>query len=245
MRAGEKLPDDQAEVVFADHCIEWLDRNLNGNDRDTVLDDIIDLCRNPYGKHPLSNRQNSRLAGFNTVESVERKLRIVYRTGAEDEVGLIEVIAIGYRRNNAVYDVASALVETGRLTEAESTQIWDALNLLDSVRERLGLESWDYAEKPAPEGLQKAAVASGLLDSETASLLSTDEVNAAMAAGWSDSGPDPAAALDAALGRVATSTTPERVLRFRQDDRCGATMPIAGTPCIRRAGHPGAHRSRR
>lgn len=247
MRAGEHFPDDQAEIVVSDQVIDWIDSNVEADQQLRVLADIVELCRAPWGKHVLSNRGQQKLAGFNTAESVDRTYRIVFRsTITADGVGLIEVVVVGHRRNGAVYDAASALVSSGVLTAAEVQQIWEMLELLETLHADLtGLEQWDYIPEPAPAGIQKAVVASGLLDEQVAGLLTADEIAAAMAHGWDPSTgePDPDRALQAALERLGTSATPDRLLALRKGPRCGALMKIAGTPCIRPRGHAGAHRA--
>jgi len=139
-----------------------------------------------------------------------------------DGVGLVEVLFAGPRRASAAYDLANSLIATGALTDDEIVEIWQALTLLDIVAEKVGLDGWDYRPAAAPEGLVRAAVASGVLDEFTARLLSSDEITAAMANGWTDSGPDPAAALKAALLRARAGVDPgniTRVLIARSADR--------------------------
>ncbi len=241
----EQLPNDQAEVVFTDHSIEWMANHLTKARRAEVFDRIVTLFQNPAGKHALGNRDGSRLAGCSTLEADGRELRVVYMASSKGGVGLVEIIAVGPRRGSEVYDMASALVASGKLTDAESTQIWDALQLLDDERQRLGLETWDYFEGPAAPGLIASVVNAGLMREEDAKLLRERELIVAMQEGWGADGPDPGAALRAALREVSLSTTPERALQLRREDRCGAYMPRAGKLCIRVQGHHGAHRSHR
>ena len=91
----------------------------------------------------------------------------------------------------------------------------------------------------------RAAVGAGLLSADLASLLSKDELEAAMAGGWSEVGADPDLALQAAIKRARGGypALSDRVIRDRAIDRCGALMPRAQTRCIRRKDHPGPHRS--
>lgn len=248
MRTGEHFSGDQAEIVVSDQVIDWIDSNVSLDEQLQVLEDIVDICHVPWGKHALSNRGSQKLAGFNTAESVDRTYRIVFRsTITEGGTGLVEVIAVGHRRDGLVYDVANSLVAAGVLSGAEVQQIWEMLELLDGVMDEVtGLEHWDYIPDPAPPGMRQAAVASGLLEESVASLLTTDEITAAMTAGWdSDTGePQPERALRAALLRLASSATPDRLLALRREPRCGAPMKIAQVPCIRPRGHAGAHRAR-
>ena len=138
-------------------------------------------------------------------------------------------------------------MKSGALTAEEVTQLWDALSLVEVIAEDVGLDGWDYRPPPAPDGMVKAAVASGLLDAETAALLSKDELEAAMDKGWGDDGKvDSARALRAALERARGRVDYPRPapIHNRAKDRCGSLMPRAGTRCIRINGHPGPHRSR-
>lgn len=247
MRRGEAFPDDQAEMVFNDVFLEYLER-LAPDQREDVLVEVIALCRKPAGAHPLSNRGGAdRLAGWNTVDVLEREHRVVFASRIVDGVGLVEVLCAGPRRGGAIYDLAASLVATGRLTDDEVTQIWAALYLMDVVAEDVGLDGWDYRPPPAPEGMIRASVAAGLLDEDTARALSRDEIAAALEEGWVGGEPNPGVALAAALRRARAGVDAgdvTRVLRGRRDDRCGAVLPRAGVPCIRRRDHPGPHRAK-
>jgi len=88
-------------------------------------------------------------------------------------------------------------------------------------------------------------VSAGLLDADTASVLSKDELEVAMTSGWGPDGADPEKALLAALERARGSVdfSVRKILELRQDDRCGALMVRAKSACVRRLGHPGPHRS--
>ncbi|MGB5111111.1 MAG: hypothetical protein WBO08_05610 [Mycobacterium sp.] len=247
MRGNERLPDDQAEIVFSEAFLLYID-DLSPSDRESVLAEVVSLCANPAGKHPLSNRSaTDRLAGLNTVEVLGRTQRVVFASRIEDGAGVIEVICAGPRSADAVYDVANALVRSGRLTEEEAAQIWDALALLQVVVENVGLDGWDYRPRPAEAHLVRALVQLNLLPAHLAANVSREEADAAMRDGYDDAGnPDPAAAL-AAVMRAARNRTDyvdaADILRRRTEDRCGATMPRARATCIRRAGHPGPHRA--
>lgn len=247
MRAGERFPDDQAQIVFSDPFVEYLG-SLTVPDRAAVLVDVVALRDNPVGTHPLSNRHGGdRLAGWNTLDVLGKQHRVVFSSRIVDGVGVIEVLCAGPRRADAAYDLANALIRTGLLTDDEVTEIWQALTLLDTLAEAAGLDGWDYRPPSAPDGLVRTAVNSGLLDESVARLLSLDEITAAMAEGWTASGPDPALALRAALLRARAGADPgdlTRIMAGRKADRCGAVLPRTGQACIRRAGHPGAHRSR-
>ncbi len=54
--------------------------------------------------------------------------------------------------------MANLLIATGRLTDEEATQIWEALILLDLVADRAGLDGWDCRPPAAPPEMVKAAV---------------------------------------------------------------------------------------
>ena len=244
MRHADRFPDAAAELGLTDVVVEQL-ADLTAAPREDVLVDLVRLCADPTGKHPL----RAPLAGWSTLDVLDGHGRVVYRASIVDEVGLVEVLCLGPRSDSEVYDMAVALRDAGVLTEQELTELWDALAILDVVAEQVGLDGWDFLPAPAPEGMRRAAVAAGLLGEDVAALLSRDEVEAAMAAGWGPEGPDPAAALVAALERArarAVPLTPEdaaAVLAQRGEDRCGAILPRAQRPCVRRAGHPGPHRS--
>ena len=241
MKRGGRLPDDQAEIAFSDVFVEQMESHTPTEQVD-VLADVVGLCTDPAGKHPLSKA----LAGWNTLAVLSGTKRVVYRVAELDGVGLIEVLCIGPRSANEVYDIAVGLIGSGALSDDEATQLWEALSLLDVVAESVGLDGWDYRPPPAPDGMIRAAVASGLLTEDVASLLSLDELEAAMAGGWSSTGADPIAALSAALRRARGNVTfpGDAVVYDRAKDRCGAVMPRAQARCIRVAGHPGAHRAR-
>lgn len=247
MRGSERFPDDQAEVVFSEAFLLYLD-GLTADEQETVLAELVRLCANPVGKHPLSNRSSGdRLAGLNTVEVLGKKHRVIYAARVEHGVGVVEVICAGPRTGNAVYDAANALVKSAQLSEEEATQIWDALALLEVVAEAAGIDGWDYLPRPAEAHLVRALVALGLLADDIAAVVSRDEADAAMRNGYDDAGaPDPAAALVAVM-RAARARSDygdaTDILRRRRGQRCGARMPRARATCIRRVGHPGPHRA--
>lgn len=240
MRRGSRFPDDQAEIVFSDVIIEQLE-DLTEANRIDVLVDIVRLCEDPGGKHPLS----SPLSGWNTLDVLAAEYRVVYKATITDSVGLVEVLCVGPRSDSEVYDMATAITSTGLLSEEEVVQLWEALALLDVVTEDVGLDGWDYRPEPAPEGMRRAVVSAGLLDADTASVLSKDELEVAMTSGWGPDGADPEKALLAALERARGSAdfSVRKFLELRQDDRCGALMVRAKSACVRRLGHPGPHRS--
>ncbi|ATG53000.1 hypothetical protein CFK38_16855 [Brachybacterium vulturis] len=247
MRAGEHLPDDQAELVLSTQVEEWIAENVDHSQWDEVLDDIVDLFTRPWGKHPLSNRSaTDQLAGLNTTATLRGEYRLVFRSSiSPDGTGLLEIIAIGPRSENRIYDAVNALIASGTLDEDVVQSIWDMLELYELTAQKHGLELWDYRPEPPPDGLMKSAVAIGALTQEIAEVLSIDELNAAIANAWDpDTGQlDPPRALAAALERVAGSPDPERLIALREEPRCGAAMPRAKAPCIRRRGHAGAHRA--
>lgn len=240
MRRGSRFPNDQAEVVFADIIVEQLERFSEDN-RIDVLAEIVHLCDDPAGKHPL----HAPLSGWNTLDVLSGHYRVVYKATISEGVGLLEVLCIGPRSDSEVYDMAVSAVKTGCLSEDEVTQLWEALGLLEVVTEEVGLEGWDYRPAPAPAGMRRAAVAAGLIDQDTADLLAKDELEAAMAFGWGPDGPDPERALIAALERARGSAdfSARKIIEVRQDARCGVLMIRARSNCVRRAGHPGPHRS--
>jgi hypothetical protein len=246
VRRGERFPNDQAEIVFNDIFLEYLE-TLTLAEREDVLVETVRLCANPAGTHALSNRgSDEKLAGWNTVDVLGKEHRMVFSSRVIDGVGIVEVLCAGPRKANAVYDIAADLSRTGRLTEDEVTQIWQALTLMDMVAESINLDGWDYRPTPAPEGMVMAAVRSGLLSEPTARALSQDELTAAMAEGWTAGGPDPIAALAAAMLRARAGVDAgdvTRIIEGRARDRCQAAMPRARVQCIRRAGHPGPHRA--
>lgn len=245
MRRGGRFADDQAEIVFSDVIIEQLEDRTD-SDRLIVLADVVGLCANPGGKHPLSNR----LVGWNTLSTLHGNHRVVYRATwdhEDDTTGLVEVLCLGPRSNDEVYDTARALVASGLLTDEEATELWDALDLLDTVAERVGLDGWDFTPEPAPSWLRDAAVKMGVLDPTDAEVMSTEEIEAAMEAGYDPDGrPNPEAAIAAALERARSGvafTGPEPLAQRRSADRCAKKMPRAQKRCIRRRGHPGPCRS--
>lgn len=246
MRSGESFPHDQAEIVFNDVFVEYLEK-LTVAERESVLIDVLALCRNPGGTHPLGNKTAAdQLAGWNTLEVLNKEHRVVFGSRIHNGVGIVEVLCAGPRRAKAAYDLANALIATGRLTAEECTEIWQVLTLLDVIAEEVGLDGWDYRPPPAPEGMVKAAVAAGVLDEDTAKLLAKDELEAALEGGWAENGPDPVAAVRAAIQRARGSVDLAdltRILAGRAADRCGVLLPRAGVACIRRAGHPGPHRA--
>ena len=209
MRRTERFPNNQAEIVFSDIFVEQLEA-LNEHERLDVLGAVIALCANPAGKHPL----RAPLAGWNTLAVLNSERRVVYKGSLVRGVGLIEVLCLGPRRNQEVYDMAHAVAITGRLTDEEVIQLWVALALLDVVVEHVGLDGWDYRPEPANTGLRKTAVRSGLLDADTAAVLSKDEVLAAMQHGWGTKGADPIKALRAALERARDSVDPTAISRI-------------------------------
>jgi len=246
MTRTRRLPGDQAEIVFGDLFVEYLER-LAPPDRDAVLVEVVGLCLRPGGDHPLGNRPGSPLAGWSTLEVLERRHRVVFSARTINGVGVIHVLCAGPRRASAVYDTAAALIGSGRLTDEEATQIWDAIMLLEVLAETLGLDGWDYLPPPASDGEVRAVVAAGLLEANVARLLSERELRAAMREGWGESGPEPDLALAAAIREARAGLDPGDITKLmvdRQAARCEVLMPRARARCIRRRGHPGAHRAR-
>jgi len=246
LRTGDTFSDNQAEIVFNDVFVEYLE-GLTEAQKRSVLVEVTSLCASPAGNHPLSNRTAAdHLAGWNTVDVLNKEHRVVFSSRLTGGVGTIEVLCAGPRRADAAYDLANALIRTGRLEPDEVTEIWQVLTLLDVLAEEVGLDGWDYAPPAAPDGMVRAIVAAGLLDEATARVLSKDELEAAMSGGWGAGGADPVAALRAAMARARAGVDPgdivHQVLR-RREGRCGAVLPRTHQACIRKAGHPGAHRS--
>lgn len=244
MLRGWRLPGGQAELVFFESFVEQLDDRPDV-EQVAILAAVVSLCDDPGGKHPL----HAPVAGWNTLEVLQRNKRVVYRVAEVDGVGLIEVLCLGPRSNNEIYDMAKALVASGLLDEDETTALWDALAIFDVVAETVGLDGWDFKPRPAQAGMVKAAVAANLLPEDIASALSQDELAAAMEGGFGPHGPDPQAALAAALHRARSRATPldlvevHQVISARSERRCGAVMPRAQAACLRREGHPGPHRA--
>lgn len=241
MRSGDRFPADQAEIVFSDEFVEQLER-LDTPQAEAVLTDVIRLCENPAGSHPL----RAPLTGWNTLEVLNRSRRVVYHARIIDGEGTVDVLCLGPRSNSEVYDVARGLRDAGLLTDETVTQIWQALTLLDVAAQDVGLDEWDYLPAAAPEGMRKAAVAAGVLPRDVVALLSKDELEAALEHGWGEDGsPDPTRALAAAIRRSRTSVPQDvgTIVERRKDPRCDAFMPRAKQRCIRREGHPGPHRA--
>lgn len=244
MRSGERFPSDQAEVVFSDIFVEQLEDDLDRAQAEEVLSDVVRLGEDPAGSHPL----HAPLTGWNTLEVLGRSRRVVYHARLLNGHPLIDVLCLGPRSNSEVYDVAEGLKDAGLLSEETFTQVWEALQLLDVTAADVGLDEWDFLPTPAPLGMQKAAVAAGVLPEDVTRLLSKDELEAAMEHGWASDGTvDPDKALNAALARNRLSSRPDlpAILARRQEPRCNEFMPRAKQRCVRRAGHPGPHRARR
>lgn len=243
MRRGQRLPNNQAEVVFLDSFVEQIAERAV-NDQIEVLAEVIRLCDEPAGKHPL----RAPLVGWNTLDVLGGHHRVVYRASIVKGCGLIEVLCIGPRSGDVVYDIACALIDAHLLTEAEVTALWDALAILDVIEEEVGLDGWDYAPPPAPDGMVRAAVAAGVLDESVARLMSLNELQAALEHGWNHGEPDPEAAVLAALERARSRAREvvdaRSIILARLEGRCAVLMPRAGARCIRREHHPGPHRAR-
>jgi len=243
VRRGQRLPRNQAEVVFLDSFVEQI-ANRSTHDQIDVIAEVIRLCEEPAGKHPL----RALLVGWNTLEVFGGHGRVVYRASIVDECGLIEVLCIGPRSGDEVYDIAMALIDARLLTEEEVTALWDALAVLDIIEEEVGLDGWDFAPPPAPDGMVRAAVAAGVLDESVARLMSLNELHAALEHGWTRGEPDPEAAITAALERARSRAREvvdaRSIVLARLDARCAVLMPRARARCIRRANHPGPHRAR-
>lgn len=251
MKSGERFPNDQAFVSLHEEFLESL-MVLTEPQRVDVLAEIVNLCNNPAGNHTLSNQGGQRLAGWNTVDVLHREFRIVFssrvETGPAGPVGVLDVLVIGPRRASAVYDAAAALRKSGRLTDDEAMGLWQALALLDVVAEDVGLDGWDFLPDPAPSGMQRTAVKAGVLDEESAAVLSKDELEAAIESGWgADGNPDKESALLAAMRRARAGVASIDLGRFltgRRKPRCPAITTRTKQPCIRRDGHAGPHRAK-
>lgn len=241
MKRDGRFPGDRAEITFTDLFVEQLSE-LTNQECEDVLSAVVALCGSPGGKHQLSDA----LTGWNTLTVLGGHQRVVYRALTEAGIGSIEVLCVGRRKADEVYDMAEALVRSGALTREELTQLWDAFSLLEVIAEDFDLDGWDYRPPPAPEGMVRAAVGAGLLGADLAALLSKDELEAAMAGGWGADGADPELAVQAAIHRARGRfpALSDRVIRDRASDRCGALMPRAQARCIRRLDHPGPHRAR-
>lgn len=77
MRTGEKFPEDQAYIEFNDAFVESLER-LTLTQRESVIAEVVALCRNPAGTHPLSNRGGQKLAGWNTLDVLQKEYLVVF-----------------------------------------------------------------------------------------------------------------------------------------------------------------------
>lgn len=249
MQPGDTFPDDQCYIEVTDAFLESI-ADLTQAQQVDVLAEIVNLCQAPGGNHTLSNRGRQKLAGFNTVDVLAKEYRAVFSSNVEvvegRQVGHVRVLICGPRRNDAVYDIAEALRASGRFSDDEMQEIWEALAFLDVVAEDAGMDGWDYQPDVAPDGMVKAAVAAGVLDQAVAENLSIDELTAAMAEGWSATGPDKDLALAAAARRARGALGGldlTRIFLGRKAERCGAVMKRTKQKCIRRAGHPGPHRA--
>jgi hypothetical protein len=213
VRRGDRFPGNQAEVVFSDEFVEQLGE-LTAAERLDVLAEVLRLCDDPAGKHPLKAPP----AGWNTLDVNAGQRLVVYKASVVEACGLIEVLCLGPRSESEVYDIAAGLVDSGLLTPEEATALWDALALL------------------------------GVVEEEVARLLSLPELEAALERGWGSDGPDPEAALVAALevarARGRRGGEGRAIVESRGTPRCGAEMPRASALCIRRLDHPGPHRAR-
>lgn len=249
MQPGEAFPDDQAYIDVTDVFIESI-QHLTEQQQVDVLAEVVNLCAAPGGAHTLSNKDGQRLAGFNTVDVLNKTYRVVFSSSTQEvegrQVGQVRALVCGRRRDNAVYDMAESFRASGRFSEEEMQEIWVAIAFLDVVAEDLGMDGWDYAPEPAPDGMVKAAVAAGVLDEATTRTLSIRELQAAMIHAWGDAGPDPALALAAAAQEARSGVDgPDlsRIFAARDLPRCGAVMARTKKRCIRKVGHPGPHRS--
>ena len=123
MKHGQGLPGGQAEIVFNDVFIEYLEE-LRIDQRESVLISVIALCDNPTGSHPLSNRSpRDSLAGWNTLTVLQNEHRVIFSSSIVNDVGVTEILCAGPRRAGAAYDMTNALIRTGRLTDEEVTEI--------------------------------------------------------------------------------------------------------------------------
>lgn len=229
--------------MFLDPFVEQLALR-SVHDQIEVVAEVIRFCDDPAGKHPL----RAPLVGWNTLDVLGGHHRVVFRASIVNNCGLIEVLCLGPRSADEVYDIAHALVDAHLLTDDEVTALWDALAILDIIEEEVGLDGWDYAPPPAPDGMVRAAVAAGVLDVSVARLMSLHELQAALEHGWTRGEPDPEAAILAALerarSRVREVVDARSIVLARLDTRCGVLMPRAKSRCIRRTDHPGPHRAR-
>jgi hypothetical protein len=109
VRRGSRFPNDQAEVVFADIIVEQLER-FSEDGRIEVLAEIVHLCGDPAGKHPL----HAALSGWNTLDVLGGHYRVVYKATISQGVGLLEILCIGPRSDSEVYDMADHRGPPGR-----------------------------------------------------------------------------------------------------------------------------------
>lgn len=138
--------------MFVDQLAE-----LHPDEQFDVLAAAVRLCEDPAGKYPL----NTPLQGWNTEDVLAGDSRMIYRPGQTDGVGVIDVLCLGPRSDNKIYDMAEALVDTGLLAHGEATFLREALAVLDVVGEDAGLDGWNYRPEPAPARMRLAAVRPG------------------------------------------------------------------------------------
>jgi len=248
---GEHFPRDQAELVWHDAALDYL-AELTTAERLDVFAEVETLFAKPWGKHPLSYRSaKDQLASLNTLSVLKGEHRVVFRASTvsvgDVATGVVDILCAGPRKGDVVYDVANALIRSGALTSDEVNQCWDVLALFDVLPEQVGADGWDFRPEPATEGQIKQAVAAGTLDEDIARMLSQNELLAAADGAWTaPSPPDQGAALEAALHAARSGVhfdSANDIVLGRREPRCGAWMPRAHAPCIRKHGHRGAHRS--
>jgi hypothetical protein len=169
------FPMSQTEIMFCDPFIKDLE-SLDEQEAETVLAEIVALCRRSLGTSGHDPTIGVRLAGWNTLYVLGGEYRVVFAYRLVNDVGIIEVLCSGSRNGDALYDMAADLTGTGKLTEDEISEIWVALALLEIVVGRVGEDGWDDPPKSAPVGMQRAAVVSGLLEQNVANVLTLVEL---------------------------------------------------------------------
>lgn len=135
VRGGDHRPGDQAELVLSSHVEEWIADNVDQAQWDELLDDIVVLVTMPWVKHPLSHQTaTDQPAGLNTTATLHGDYRIDFRaTITPHDTGLIEIIAIGPRTGNRIYDAVNALMASGALDADEMQSIGDMLTLYENT----------------------------------------------------------------------------------------------------------------
>ena len=104
MKRGDRFPGDQAEIVFSEPFVEYLD-GLSVRDREAVVAEVVALCHNPAGSHTLSNRCSSgRLACWNTVDVLAGELDLTRERVRQIQVEALDRLRKMIKRGGIVRD---------------------------------------------------------------------------------------------------------------------------------------------